>query len=63
MPKRTTPPGRGGARPGAGRKPLAEGIQSIVWKARLTPEQLDKLERLGGAAWLRDRIDRARDPE
>lgn len=29
---------------------------------RMTPAQREKLERLGGAKWVRDRIDRAKEP-
>lgn len=30
---------------------------------RMTTGQRDKLLRLGGAKWVRDRIDKAREPE
>lgn len=52
----------GGARPGAGRTPITKGLPSVVLTARVSPEQLDKFRRLGGAAWLRQRIDRAKGP-
>lgn len=40
----------------------AEGAERrIVAPVRLTQAQKDKLAALGGAAWLRDRIDRARE--
>jgi hypothetical protein len=55
-------PQHGGARPGAGRKPLAEGQETQIVSIRLTKAQRDKLDALGGAAWLRERIDRARLP-
>ncbi len=55
-------PQLGGARPGAGRKPLAPGEQTITYTVRLTEAQRTKLEALGGGAWLRERIDRARLP-
>lgn len=45
-----------------GRPPLPpdQRRESVVWQARMSPEQRDKLQRLGGAAWLRERIDKAR---
>lgn len=46
----TNKPGR---RPG---KPL--GV-SVVFTMRMTPQQHDKLAALGGAAWMRDKIDAA----
>jgi hypothetical protein len=30
---------------------------------RITPDQRDKLNRLGGSPWVRERIDKARDPK
>ena len=54
---------RGGPREGAGRKPTPEAESMKVGSIRLTQAQWDKLARLGGAAWLRDRIDKAREPE
>ncbi len=55
-------PQHGGARPGAGRKPLAEGQETETYTLRITQAQREKLDALGGAAWLRERIDRARLP-
>ena len=54
---------RGGPGRGQGRKPLEEGQETVTLSVRLTVAQREKLERLGGAAWLRDRIDKAREPE
>ena len=51
---------RGGAREGAGRKPTPEAEALRVGSIRLTAAQWDKLAALGGVAWLRDKIDRAR---
>lgn len=51
---------RGGAREGAGRKPTPEADALRVGSIRLTQSQWDKLAALGGVAWLRDKIDRAR---
>lgn len=48
---------RGGARPGAGRKPDQE--QKIYVRIRLTPEQRKKLKQLGGSKWIGERIDKA----
>ena len=53
---------RGGARKGAGRKPKPEADTLRVGSIRLTAAQWDKLAALGGAAWLRDRIEKARTP-
>ena len=61
-PKPPPKPTRGGTRKGAGRKPLTPGAQSKVLTIRVTQEQAAKLARLGGAAWVRARIDRAKDP-
>lgn len=54
---------RGGAREGAGRKPTPEADALRVGSIRLTQAQWNKLERLGGVAWLREKIDKARAPE
>ena len=54
---------RGGPGRGQGRKPLKEGQATVTLSVRLTVAQREKLERLGGAAWLRDRIDKAKEPE
>jgi hypothetical protein len=51
---------RGGTGRGQGRKPLKEGQETVTLSIRLTVAQRAKLERLGGAAWLRDRIDKAK---
>lgn len=52
---------RGGPGRGQGRKPLKEGQETVTLSVRLTVAQRAKLERLGGAAWLRDRIDKAKE--
>ena len=52
-----TPP----ARP-QGRPALAEGEASVFVGIRMTQDQKDKLQRLGGAAWIRKRIDKAGEP-
>lgn len=54
---------RGGAGRGQGRKPLPDGEAAQVVSIRLTRAQKDKLEKLGGAAWVREKISRAKVPE
>jgi hypothetical protein len=45
-----------------GRPPAAPGAaKDARIELRLTREQREKLERLGGAQWVRDRIDSARE--
>lgn len=44
---------------GQGRKPLKEGVDSVIVPIRMTPEQKEKLKILGGAAWVREKIKRA----
>jgi hypothetical protein len=48
---------------GQGRKRLFEGVDLVHVGVRMTPDQKAKLQALGGGAWIRDRIDRAKDPE
>lgn len=52
--------GRGGAGRGQGRK--STGVETIPVAIRLSTEQRDKLERLGGAPWVRSKIDKAKEP-
>jgi hypothetical protein len=49
---------RGGARAGAGRK-AADGNTALSerFSTRLTTQQLETLERVGGAVWLRSILD------
>lgn len=54
---------RGGAGRGQGRKPLEEGVETVPVTVRMTLRQKDKLARLGGAKWIRARIDRAKEPK
>ena len=58
MPK--TKPQHGGKRRGAGRPAISPGMPTVSYNLRLTEAQRDKLEQLGGAQWLRDRINKAR---
>jgi len=51
---------RGGPGRGQGRKPVAEGRQTVTVSLRMTEAQRDKLALLGGAEWVRKRIDKAK---
>ncbi len=53
---------RGGAGRGQGRKPLVDGDQTVPVSIKMTTSQKEKLSRLGGAPWVRARIDKAREP-
>lgn len=53
---------RGGPGRGQGRPPVKAGEETVTISLRLTKAQREKLERLGGAKWVRDRIDRAKEP-
>lgn len=53
---------RGGAGRGQGRKPIKSGEPTVSMTARMTKSQREKLERLGGAQWMRERIDEAPEP-
>jgi hypothetical protein len=48
---------RGGKRAGAGRPPLSEGYETVPVVIRLTSYQRQKLQELGGPAWVREQID------
>ena len=50
---------RGGAGRGQGRKPLSVTEPSKKIQVRVTPTQLEKFKKLGGAEWLRKKIDEA----
>jgi hypothetical protein len=52
----------GGMRPGSGRKRLQAGVSTVLVGVKMTEPQRAKLQRLGGAHWVRDRIDRAKEP-
>ena len=58
----SAPKTHGGPRRGQGRKPVKAGEETVTVSLRMTPAQREKLERLGGAKWVRDRIDRAKEP-
>jgi hypothetical protein len=55
--------GRGGAGRGQGRKPLLEGEALQPVSIKMSVPQREKLVRLGGAPWVRSRIDKAREPD
>ena len=52
---------RGGPGRGQGRKPVKQGEETVTFSLRMTPEQRAKLARLGGAEWVRGKIDKARE--
>lgn len=52
---------RGGPGRGQGRKPIKRGEETVTVSLRMTAAQRDKLARLGGAEWVRLRIDKARE--
>jgi hypothetical protein len=56
------PKGRGGPGRGQGRKAVKQGEQTVTVSLRMTVGQREKLACLGGARWLRQRIDSARMP-
>lgn len=41
---------------------MKAGEETVTVSLRMTPAQREKLERLGGAKWVRERIDRAKEP-
>jgi len=51
----------GGPGRGQGRKPVKPGEDTVTVSLRMTPAQRAKLARLGGAQWVRRRIDDAPD--
>ena len=54
----------GGARAGAGKKPKVVGAPATSpVTIKLSDAQKDKLQRLGGAPWVREKIDKAKDPQ
>ena len=48
---------------GQGRKSLSGGGQSPLLRVRVSDDQLEKVERLGGPAWVRRAIDEASDAD
>lgn len=47
---------------GRGRPRLDEGAPTVRVSVQLTEPQKEKLSRLGGSAWVRTRIDKAKEP-
>lgn len=45
---------------GQGRKSLQGGGESPVLRVRVTPQQMEKVKKLGGPKWVRSAIDKAR---
>ena len=54
--------GRGGPGRGQGRKPSLVSRAMVPVMIKMHPEQKEKLGRLGGPKWIRERIDRAKEP-
>jgi len=52
---------RGGPGRGQGRKPVKQGEETVTISLRVTEAQREKLARLGGAEWVRSRIDKAKE--
>jgi hypothetical protein len=46
---------------GQGRKPLSSAEKTVSKTFRMTEAQAAKVERLGGAQWVRDRIEKAKE--
>lgn len=53
---------RGGPGRGQGRKPVRQGEKTVTLSLRVTVAQREKVARLGGAEWVRGKIDRAKEP-
>ena len=53
---------RGGPGRGQGRKPVKQGEETVTLSLRVTTAQREKLARLGGAEWVRGKIDKAKEP-
>lgn len=53
----------GGAGRGQGRKPLPEGEAMVPVTVKMKPVQREKLALLGGAPWVRLKIDKAKVPK
>lgn len=50
------------AKKGRGRPAIQVGEDTVPVTIRMTAPQREKLQRLGGAPWVRVKIDRAREP-
>ena len=60
MPSETSK--RGGPGRGQGRKSVKQGEDTVTLSLRVTLTQREKLARLGGAEWVRGKIDKAKEP-
>jgi len=56
-------PKHGGAGRGQGRKSIKEGEATVTVAVKMAESQREKLKRLGGSKWVRDRIDKSKEPE
>jgi hypothetical protein len=54
-------PNWGGPGRGQGRKALDPTSPTVIVPIRMTQAQKDKMHRLGGPQWVRERIDKARE--
>lgn len=52
----------GGPDRGQGRKPLDPQSATVSFPVKMSIEQREKLKRLGGATWVRKKIDVAKEP-
>jgi len=55
--------GRGGAGRGQGRKPLQGDEAMVGITVKVSTAQREKLKQLGGAPWVREKIDKAKLPK
>ncbi|GHD02337.1 hypothetical protein GCM10007320_61500 [Pseudorhodoferax aquiterrae] len=53
----------GGSRTGSGRKPLDADAPTVSFPVKMSTAQRDKLKRLGGAPWVRQKIDKEPEPK
>jgi hypothetical protein len=53
---------RGGHGRGQGRKPIKQGEETKTISLRMTLSQKEKLHRLGGGKWVREKIDAENSP-
>jgi hypothetical protein len=47
---------------GQGRKPISESDETVTVSLRMTAPLRDKLKRLGGAPWVREKVAKAKEP-
>jgi hypothetical protein len=53
----------GGPRPGSGRKPIGPTPLDVKFLVPMAAAMREKVKALGGAAWVRNKIDKAKTPE